>query len=328
MSERDPSESAPELLDLYLGPISDSQRAELKARVAGDPALAREAEALASVFSALGMLRDDAAPPADLEAGIRARVRTAPLRLVRAADSELPSGMVVRVRSLRDVLAVAAMIVLFVGIGVPSVLRMRERGQRAGCSANLAQLGQGLAAYAAQFNDSLPFVGWNPTATWQAGAAPAARVVPNRRHVYPLLREGLVRDPSRFVCPSRWDAPMAITDIRARHDFAESRNVSYGYQNMAGVRPSPRSDPAQPIMSDDNPLFDDGRFLTLRSGAAANSRAHGGAGQNILTLGGRVIWSTTPDCGVGGDNIWTLSGVREYHGTEGPRSATDSHLIK
>lgn len=328
MSQRDPSEYAPELLDLYLGQLSEPQSAALRARIAGDAALAREAEALSSVFAALGMLRAAAAAPPDLEQRICAAVRAAPLRVVRDADHNLQPGMIVRVRSLRDILAVAAMIVLFVGIGVPSVLRMRERGQRAGCSANLAQLGQGLAAYAAQFNDSLPFVGWRPADTWQASAAHGAQVVPNRRHVYPLLREGLVRDPSRFVCPSRWDAPMAINDVRGRHDFAESRNVSYGYQNMAGVRPSPRCDPALPIMSDDNPLFDDGRFLTLRAGPSANSRAHGGAGQNILTLGGRVIWSATPDCGVNGDNIWTLSGVREYHGTEGPRSATDSHLLK
>jgi hypothetical protein len=36
----------------------------------------------------------------------------------------------------------------------------------------------------------------------------------------------------------------------------------------------------------------------------------------------------TPNCGVNGDNIWTLEGVRQYTGREGPRVETDSHLLK
>ena len=106
---------------------------------------------------------------------------------------------------------------------------------------------------------------------------------------------------------------------------------------MAGVRPSANDDPDLPIMADDNPLFADGlplfdarRWQRLPWGDAAdvNSRAHGGAGQNILTLDGRVRWTTTPLSGVEGDNIWILRDVAEYTGREGPAAATDSHLLK
>ncbi len=61
---------------------------------------------------------------------------------------------------------------------------------------------------------------------------------------------------------------------------------------------------------------------------ASNSRAHGGAGQNILTLRGEVKWTTTPLAGIDDDSIWTLNGVTEYTGQEGPTCATDSHLLK
>jgi hypothetical protein len=126
---------------------------------------------------------------------------------------------------------------------------------------------------------------------------------------------------------------MPADQLERRQDFIESRNISYAYQNMAGVRPSLRSTPDLPIFADDTPLFADGLpLLDLRrlgsDPAALNSRSHGGRGQNILTLDGRSIWTTTPLAGVRGNNIWTLDGVTEYTGREGPQSATDSHLLK
>ena len=86
--------------------------------------------------------------------------------------------------------------------------------------------------------------------------------------------------------------------------------------------------PDLPIMADDNPLFDDGLPLGLSYGPNANSRSHRGAGQNVLTLSGRVRWKTDPNCGVDGDNIWTLFNVKIYTGREGPKSSSDSHLLK
>jgi hypothetical protein len=127
---------------------------------------------------------------------------------------------------------------------------------------------------------------------------------------------------------------MPRAEIQRHDDFLEGRNVSYAYQNMAGVRPSAHDDPRLPLMADENPLFADGvpvldfRRLTRADPASANSRAHDGAGQNILTLRGEVIWAKTPLSGIEGDNIWTLRGVTEYTGREGPASSTDSHLLK
>ena len=104
---------------------------------------------------------------------------------------------------------------------------------------------------------------------------------------------------------------------------------------MAGVRPSLLDNPELPILADNNPCFDDGRplfdaltRLGMHDPAKSNSRAHRGTGQNVLTLDGRVIWKTTPNSGVNGDNIWTLEKISDYNGREGPESKTDSHLLK
>jgi hypothetical protein len=306
----------PNLLDYHLGQLSEPEQRAFQRRLVDDPSLAAENEALAGVLDALGCLRDTATPPG-LAERVRARVAAAPaLRVSRAAAADLEllerenGRRIIPMHNFRDIAAVAAMIVIAVGVGVPGVLHLRERNQRMACAYNLAQVGRGVQAYATVFSDNLPFVGWNGGNSWQPS-----------------------NDPRVLVCPGGRDVPMATEQLDRRQDFIESRNISYAYQNMAGVRPSLRSDPDLPIFADDTPLFADGLPLfDLRrlagDPAALNSRSHGGHGQNILTLDGRSVWTTTPFVGVHGNNIWTLDGVTEYTGREGPQSATDSHLLK
>lgn len=329
----------PDLLDYHLGQLSESRQRALERRLADDPSLAAENEALAGVFAALGCLRG-LTVPAGLAERVQARVAAAPaLRVARPMPAEIEllerenGRRLIPMQNFRDIAAVAAMIVIAVGVGVPGLLHLRERNQRMACAYNLAQVGRGVQAYAAVFGDSLPFAGWNGGYSWQPSSEPGVVVLPNRRHVYPMLQLGIV-DPRVLVCPGGRDVPMPTDQLDRRQDFIESRNISYAYQNMAGVRPSLRSDPDLPIFADDTPLFADGlplldlRRLAGGDPAAVNSRSHGGRGQNILTLDGRSIWTTTPFVGVHGNNIWTLDGVTEYTGREGPQSATDSHLLK
>jgi hypothetical protein len=346
MSEDRESDFNTNLLDLHLGQLSDAQEAELRDRLASDPKLAAENEVLAGVFAALRADRVPA-PPRDLDERIIAavgrarpalRTVSAPAARDQSAAEWVESGntRIIRMRGMRDVLAVAAMIVLAVGLGVPSVLHMKERSRRTMCAANLAQLGQAMNAYASVFGNSLPFGGWSRGDSWRPTDEPGLTVRPNRQHVYLLLRNGYV-NPNQFVCPSSHDVPMAADQVARRDDFLESANVSYAYQNMAGARPQVGAvDPELPILGDDNPLFDSGRplfdlavhKLGLRDLSQTNSRAHDGTGQNILTLGGSSKWITTPAFGAAGDNIWTLYEVTQYTGQEGPQAATDSHLLK
>jgi hypothetical protein len=335
MSSEDVFDS--QLLDLHLGRLSPEQELDLRLRLAADARLAAQHEALATVFRALDTQRAAAAPPW-LAARVAARVKAAgrPPRVVRPARDRAAladaAPVVLRLGSARDIVAAAAMIMLMVGFAVPSLLHMQGRAQRMGCSANLANLGMGMQQYAQTYNASLPFAGWGPRASWSPTGDPGAVVMPNRRHVYPLLRQAFIVSPRTFVCPARGGVPMPPEQVRQRDDFLLSDNVSYAYFNMAGARPSLQDDARLPIMADDNPMFDDGVPLFSRLGfgdrANLNSRAHGGAGQNILSLDGHVRWSTTPNAGVNADNIWTLRGVEVYTGREGPQTRDDAHLIK
>lgn len=322
----------PRLIDARLGQLSPAERRELDERVAHDPQLAEQARSLDTALGALEHLRP-VAPPAGLANRIRARVAAAgaPLRTTGPRPARERGGSWLRLEAAREVLAVAAVIVLAVGVGVPSVLHLRERNQRIACAANLAQVGQAMQTYARVFNDSLPFTGWSDAATWQPTAAAGEELIPNRRHVFPLLAGGLLA-PQALICPSLGGVAMPAAQVRVRRDFLDARNVSYAYQNMSGVRPTLQRQPDMPILGDDNPLFDEGvpvfDLARLTGAAGANSRSHRGTGQNLLTIDGRSIWTSTPNSGVGGDNIWTLRHVTAYTGHEGPLAADDSHLLK
>lgn len=326
------------LLDLHLGRLDEPEKQRVLQELRRDPALASQNEALISVFGALNVLRTDSVPTGFVDR-VRRRIAAAEtrpaLRVVgnapasgRRAEQE-PFRWVLRAGNLRDLVAAAAMIVLAIGLGIPTMLHMRETNYRVACSANLARMGQGLAAYASTFNQALPFAGWGGWDSWQPTNNPQLHVVQNRQHLMPLLPAGKI-DPMWLVCPSTRDIPP-----KSDQQVIDAANISYAYQNMAGVRPSLSDDPRLPILADDNPLFDDGRPLVelriqlgVTDPASINSRAHGGHGQNVLTLGGRVIWSETPNVGVAGDNIWTLHNVRSYTGREGPVTSTDTHLLK
>lgn len=330
------------LLDLHFGRLTAAERERLLERMKTDSSLASQHEALSSVFAALGTWRDPPAPAADLADRVLLRVRAAgaTLRVTRPAAGAKPkvaweNERVIRLHSIRDVLAVAAMVVLAVGVGVPSLLHMRERGQRTMCAANLAQIGRGLQAYANTFGDDLPFAGWSTASSWRPTNDPRLDVVPNRKHLFPLVRAQYV-PTTVFLCPSERGVAMSAEQARQRDDFLESRNVSYANQNMAGVRPTLKSNPAFVVLADDNPCFADGQplievaaqSLGLRDPAQSNSRAHGGVGQNILRLSGATEWTTSPNVGIANENIWTLSDVSRYTGREGPATASDSHLLK
>lgn len=328
----------PILLDLHLGHLSTVEQADVRKRIAAEPELAEQDAALAAMFAALNAPQAAPMPP-DLVARTVARVQAAgpAPRVVRPRDEltahvERQDVGIIRLGNLRDIVAVAALIVLAVGIGVPGLLHMRERSQRLGCSYNLAQLGVGLQQYASTYASSVPFAGFGRMASWQPTDDPAMVTVPNRRHVYPLLRLHFVQDPRLFICPSQPHVPMPADLVQRYYDFLEGRNISYAYQNMAGARPSANDDARLPILSDENPLFEDGLPLLdarrFQRPELANSRAHDGGGQNILTLGGHVRWATTPLAGIDDDNIWVLQDVESYTGREGPSSTGDAHLLK
>jgi anti-sigma factor RsiW len=145
----------PILIDLALGRLPAAEVEAVRQRLSHDPDLAQQHASLTEVFGVLNALSVPISAPDGLQDRIAARVAAArPLSVRHAqfgteADDELAGsggGLIVRIANLRDVIAVAAMLVLAVGLGIPGLLSVRDRSQRIACSANLGSTWLRLAA--------------------------------------------------------------------------------------------------------------------------------------------------------------------------------------
>ena len=233
-------------------------------------------------------------------------------------------------------------VVILLSIFVPYVLRIRESGRRTQCSENLRQIWTALSTYAKDNGYLYPrvvydeannpngytaFTGIDDPNPFAANSA----VQPNdvTASLWLLVRLGLV-DTRAFVCPSSDDSRDLLTDAggrfvkpQQRGNFRRASHLSYSYSSPFSTAPGYRMDYDRKgwfaLMADKNPgvappAYDvtspawDAPALEL---VKANSRNHGGAGQNVLFGGGDVQFARTPYCGVGrdkhpaGDNIFT-----------------------
>jgi hypothetical protein len=227
---------------------------------------------------------------------------------------------------MREMIAVAACLVLLVGVAVPGMASVRDRAQRAMCATNLATIFQGASSYQQASNDSLPYAGALVRASWLPGADSAAPYVSNSRHPYLLLKLKYGPKPADFLCPARCDSRPPADDVASRDDFADAGRISYDSLNLAGTSPNVRPPRALAYMSDANPLFVNARFNEAVDPSKTNSPAHRGRGQTVLKLDGNVQFVRTPVYAAD-DNLWTIRNVRSYRGTEAPTNPDDAFLV-
>ena len=120
---------------------------------------------------------------------------------------------------------------------------------------------------------------------------------------------------------------MRADDLATHDDFTFACNNSYDSLNLSGPSPNLRPATAIAYVSDRNPLFRRGRFDASVDANRANSRAHRGQGQMVLTLDGTAQWMTSPIYGSTKDNLWLIRGVVRYTGVETLSQSDDAQLV-
>lgn len=229
--------------------------------------------------------------------------------------------------SLKELLAVAASVALILTVVVPGFAKASALAQRRACAENLMNIGIALARYGHDHDRQLPFTG-EAEGNWLPDGNPGVRRLQNSRNRFALLRRGYLNDSARYVCPADREAVvMRFDDISQFDDFPEQRNCSYDSQIMlAGGQQMPEY-PRMVMWSDSNPIFDRGADASQRPGER-NSVIHRGlSGQNVLRADLSANWTTSPNVGVGNDNIWRIGERLVYAGVELPRLATDSFMV-
>jgi len=332
------------LLDLYLDRLDQEEAARVEHEVANSPERATQSRAIREV---LGLLDQYATPepPADLAESVMSRIeeQTAVLPFSERV-SAIPPGTAhdlsaSPVLSLRELIAIAACITLFVGIFVPGYFKAQNIARRNYCQNNLRQVWTAMASYAQDYNGHLTYAQHVPGGNWlpQPVRTPNVARASNTRHVFKLLQGGYVQNERVFICPSAPDArPMQANNYRQFNDFAEPANSSYSYIFM-NARKASRLDDMQRdarrhmvLVADRSPLIDN-RFahqLSPYDDQGVNSPLHEqGAGQNAIYISGNGGWFTRPTIGVDKDNIYKAGGLSRYEGTEEPISPTDTFLV-
>ena len=338
------------LLDLHLDRLDDAERDELQQTLHEDPELRAASDRLRRVIQPLDHL-SPAPAPEHLADRVMAHIGRAAGRSdtlpFPAAETEpvshrnateltsaglAPQNMGARrLIPLREVIAVAACIALLVGVFVPGISSLRSGSQRAMCMDNLGSIYRGTTAYQASFGGSLPFAGRVPGASWLPAQQPGTPYASNSRHVYLLVKLDYGPTTDDFFCPcDRGSRAPDAPSVRGCNDFTRACSGGYASLNLSGRAPKFRSMRAIPYIADANPLFVNAKFDPTVDANRTNSRAHGGQGQNLLTLDGTVQWMTTPQYqnGARSDNVWLIRNVREYTGMEAPTSPDDVQLLQ
>jgi len=256
-----------------------------------------------------------------------------------------------RAFTLIELLVVVAIIMLLIGILLPSLSRAREQARRAVCASNVRNIAQAIHVYAGDADGQLPHPGNTDGQVWSRVGYQRSSATStggsNTRGLWLLVREGLAT-PEVFLCPSTRLKP--AEPGAGFYDFENHNTVSYSYQNQFGstsagdMATKTSHSPSLVILADANPILRSPSVTWSASGGGDapdgqdnaqkddNSYNHDQRGQNVALLDSHVEWTTTPRCGVNEDNIWTradgsdpgadLSGFSALRATR-----TDSFLV-
>jgi hypothetical protein len=318
------NEKAGILIDSALGKCSAQEQKTVDDLMAGDFESQHISEDIKNALSALSVLPSHE-PLNDLVPQTLQRIeqyQTTQKLIVHEARRPMYSATF----SLRELLTVAAVLVVMVMLFVPSIRQAKHVAMVNMCASHMGQIGAGLTAYANMNGDYLPApqtadMRWLPLPDKPVSTTNGLFKLVSRDYTKPML----------FQCPAVESCTFVLNGQMS--DFPAAKYISYSYQHDLGAHklrlqnsPLDRVADKMAILADSNPIFIGGRFHPelLQAKASPN---HNGQGQNVLYLDMHVSWSSDANAGVDGDNIYTIQGVTDYRGDEAPTNPTDTFLL-
>ena len=245
-------------------------------------------------------------------------------------------------RNVAEVAAVAAVILVVVGVYFPTTSNMRQIAWRNRCNAGLARVGAGIASYTNDHNGALPAVKMTAGAPWWKVGDQGTKNQSNTRHIWLLVKDGYVKSED-FVCPGRKDgqpANLDIAQVRRYSDFPNRRSMNFSFMlmNDKTARRLRKAGSKMVMLSDLNPVFETlvenrdllkesdefTRVLISRQLMEMMSTNHKGKGQNLLFGDGSAQFKKIRI--ILGDDIFTIKGKNIYSGCEIPFNDEDIFL--
>ena len=243
-------------------------------------------------------------------------------------------------RNISEVAAVAAVILVVVGVYFPATSNMRQIALRNKCNAQMARVGAGIAGYANDNNGMLPSVKMTPGSAWWKVGDQGKRNQSNTRPYWLLVRKGYVKNTD-FVCPGRKDAKaveLDLAQVAEYNDFPSRQSVNYSFKFMYDRGAKQKRAERSVLLSDLNPVFEkifDSKGMWHKSDEFTRvvineqlcnmlSTNHAGKGQNVLFGDGNSSFKKTRR--IFDDDIFTVKGMKIYFGREVPYDEDDIFL--
>jgi hypothetical protein len=187
-------------------------------------------------------------------------------------------------RNLSEMVAVAAAVMLIAGVLLPIFNRERQRYWKQACQRQLGSIFGGLSNYVNDHDGRAPAVAGKPGQQW------------NTQCLYLPFKLGYIKDSALFICPGRDSSRAAqfdISRVAEYDDFPSRQYVTYSPRKRCANSPNAHDLCEGPILSDSNPIFDNGAAVTFKKRLdqaimRANSKNHRGRGQNVLYHDGSV----------------------------------------
>lgn len=237
--------------------------------------------------------------------------------------------------TLRETVVVVVIIALLLGVAGmvfrPRLPRCGEISTRLVCGSNLKGIGTSLKIYANENSGIWPVPGFDSTpesidyrvtvgtdrerqSLPQTGGTKKLSV---SRSYWMLVRSGDIT-VKQFICPQSGDLEDPTSNLDAYYDFADYKNLSYGYQvpfTLPDKQPREGADNRMVFAADKGPYRDatvslpppPARDASPKEWRPYNSLNHQGEGQNTLYADGHSSFAKVPIAGIDQDNIYTIA---------------------
>ena len=348
MGKTDP-DKLQRLLDYHLNQDEPAQRLATQRLLADDSELQELDQVVRRSLEALGSLEEETPPAGLAERTLQKVAQHRQVQQLAQSSVDIASGGLKRDRTtrakwvlsnLRDVIAVAACLMLVFLFMRPGLQKARHISQEQACANQFRSIGYGLSQYAHDYRGRMPYVQRPPGAKWLGVGKQDDEHYSNTRNTYLLVKMGYV-SVDKFLCPGADAQPevklrvkMDPQTLKTLQDFADRHQVNYSFFLVLNNQSFfTKQSENIPIGSDQNPLFADydsqkQTILDLsvnRELLSRNSPNHGGRGQNLLYGDGHVRFSNSRLVGLNEDDIFTLNDILQYDGDEQP--STDSDIL-
>lgn len=239
-------------------------------------------------------------------------------------------------RRLADIASIAAMLLIVVSIGWPTLAAWRSASMQAQCATHLRSVASAVGLYGGDFSDHLPAAtaGFGGGRTWWNVGRGVEQS--NSANLYTLRRTGY-STLEDLACPGN---PHAVTSGRPDEasDWGALSEVSYSYRILTQGQVHRLGQQDRFIIATDrSPVV----LRAIRSEPIyprENSFNHAGSGQHVVFSDGSVLWTTSPVL-ESGDNFWLprsielmvhaaerLVRVQPIRGTEVPTDSSDDFV--